>query len=202
MSTVPARHWITVQEYLAQEEKSLVKHEYYRGEIFAMAGATIPHNIIAANILAHLHARLRGTGCRPFGSDQRVKVEAVGLFTYPDVTVICGPVETAKDDPHSATNPRVLVEVLSEATEAYDRGRKLKMYLQLDSLREYVLVSQDELRVDVLARSDDGRWTMSIVDGLDAEVPLASIHCRLAMADIYEGVEFGKPNEPAVSEPR
>src|SRR5438105_3869951 len=128
MSTVPAKQRFSLAEYLVREERALIKSEYYRGEIFAMAGASIPHNIIATNVVSHLHALLRGTGCRPFGSDLRIKVEDTGLFTYPDASIICGEVLTAHDDPRSATNPRVIVEVLSESTEARDRGGKWKHY--------------------------------------------------------------------------
>jgi Uma2 family endonuclease len=185
----------SVAEYLAREEQALEKSEFYQGEIFAMAGATIRHNVIAVNILSHLHALLRGTDCRPYGSDLRIKVEAAGLFTYPDITVLCGEIKTAKDDPLSATNPRVIIEVLSDSTQAKDRGRKLKLYLKLDSLCEYVLVSQDEPRVDRLTRNNDGTWTMSIVEGLDKFLHLESIACRLATADIYEGVTFQPVDE-------
>jgi Uma2 family endonuclease len=190
MSTAPAKRRFTVSEYLAFEVDSLSKHEFYRGEILAMAGATIAHNIIAANVLSNLHARLRGKDCRPFGSDQRIKVEDGGLFTYADVTVICGDVVPAKDDPHSATNARVIVEVLSESTEAQDRGRKLKLYLKLDSLRGYVLIAQDEAQIDKLLRREDGTWTMSIVEGLKEWLELDSIGCRMAMAEIYDGIKF------------
>src|SRR6267142_2550676 len=190
MSTVAKKRLFSVEEYLVFEADSLTKHEYYRGEVFAMAGATIAHNVIAGNVFAHLHALLRGKECRPFGSDQRIKVEKAGLFTYADTAVICGEVERAKDDPHSATNPRVIIEVLSESTEGKDRGRKLKLYLKLDSLREYVLIAQDEPRIDKLVRNDDGTWTMSIVEELKEWLELDSIGCRLAMAEIYDGIKF------------
>jgi Uma2 family endonuclease len=190
MSTVPTKRRFTIAEFLSLEAESLEKHEYYQGEILAMAGATIEHNIIAGNLLAHLHTQLRGKNCRPFGSDQRIKVERGGLFTYADTVVICGKVEQAKDDPLSATNPRVIAEVLSDSTEAKDRRRKLKLYLKLDSLREYILVAQDEPRIDKLVRNNDGTWTMSIVEGLTASLDLESIGCRLAMPDIYDGITF------------
>src|SRR5688572_10088572 len=142
MSTAPSKRRFTIAEYLALEGDSLEKHEYYQGEIFAIAGATIEHNIISGNVFFHLHSQLRGKDCRPFGSDQRIKVEAAGLFTYADISVFCGKIEQAKDDPLSAINPRVIVEVLSDSTEAKDRRRKLKLYLKIESLREYILIAQ------------------------------------------------------------
>jgi Uma2 family endonuclease len=190
MSTAPAQRRFSVAEYLALEGDSSTKHEFYDGEIFAMAGATIAHNIIAGNIFAHLHAQLRGKDCRPFNSDQRLKVEREGLYTYADASVICGQVQIAKDDSLSATNPRVIVEVLSPSTDYFDKRRKLKLYLQLDSLREYVLVTQDWPYVQKLIRNDDGTWTMSVFEGLESSVDLTSIGCQLRMADIYDGVTF------------
>ena len=193
MSTAPSKRRLTIAEYLAFEADSLEKHEFYQGEILAMAGATIAHNIISGNVLALLHSQLRGKDCRPFGSDQRIKVDSAGLFTYADTSVFCGEIKQAKDDPLSATNPRVIVEVLSDSTEAKDRRRKLKLYLRLDSLREYILIAQDEPRIDKLIRNNDGTWTMSIVEGLHEWLELESIGCRLAMSEVYDGITF----EPA-----
>jgi Uma2 family endonuclease len=190
MSTARAINRFSIGEYLAREALALTKSEYFNGEIVSMAGATIPHNLITTNLISHLHALLRGSGCRPFGSDLRINVEEATSFLYPDVTVICGDVVPAKDDPHSAINPRVIFEVLSETTEGKDRGRKLKLYLKLESLREYVLVAQDEARVDRSFRRDDGTWTMSMVEGPKDWLELESIDCRLAMAEIYDGVKF------------
>jgi len=195
MSTVPHQRPFTVREYLEREERSPTKHEFYQGEIFAMAGASIRHNVIAGNVFAILHALLKGTGCRPYSSDQRIKIETAGLFTYADICVICGDVQRAADDSHSAANPRVIVEVLSDSTEAYDRGEKFRLYRQLDSLQEYVLVSQIQPRIDKFVRYEDGAWLMSPVDSLEESVELKSIGCRLRLAEIYDGVKFGP--EPA-----
>lgn len=195
MSTAPDFRRFSIAQYLAIENDSSTKHEFYQGEITAMTGATVFHNIIAGNLFAHLHTQLRGKDCRPFNSDQRIKVESAGFYTYPDVSVICGQFQAAKDDPLSATNPRVIVEVLSPGTEFIDKRRKLKHYLQLDSLREYVLVEQDSAYTNKLIRNDDGTWTMSVIEGLDATVDLTSIDCQLRMADMYDGVTFPPPPE-------
>ena len=190
MSTAPAHRRLTVSDYLAIENDSSTKNEFYQGEITAMAGATVAHNIIAGNIFAHLHTQLRGKDCRPFNSDQRIKIERAGFYTYADVSVICGQVQVAKDDPLSATNPRLIVEILSPTTEFIDKRRKLKLYLQLDSLQEYVIVEQDSAYMNKYVRNDDGTWTMSVIEGLETSVDLTSIGCQLRTADIYDGVTF------------
>jgi Uma2 family endonuclease len=195
MSTAPAHRRFTIADYLVIENDSTTKHEFYDGQITAMAGATVAHNIIAGNIFAHLHAQLRGNDCRPFNSDQRIKIERAGLYTYADVSVICGQLQAAKDDPLSATNPRVIVEVLSPSTEFLDKRQKLKLYLQLDSLREYVIVEQDSAYINKLVRNDNGTWTMSVIEGLQASVDLTSIGCQLKTIDIYDGVAFSPPPE-------
>ncbi len=193
MSTVPSKRRFPVAEYLTREELALTKSEYYDGDVVAMGGTSIAHNLITGNIFSHLHALLRNSKCHPFGSDLRIKVEGTNSFVYPDVSVICGDVAVATDDPHSATNPRVIVEVLSDSSESRDRGRKFKIYLKLDSLRKYVLVSQDEPRVERFFRKDDDSWTMSVVEGLKDWLELESIDCRLAMAEIYDAVKFEQP---------
>jgi Uma2 family endonuclease len=195
MSTAPDFRSFSPAQYLAIENDSSTKHEFYQGEITAMAGATFAHNTISVNILAHLHTQLRGKDCRPFNSDQRIKVERAGYYTYTDVSVICGQVQAAKDDPLSATNPRLIVEVLSPTTEFIDKRRKLKLYLQLDSLHEYVIVEQDSAYINKYARNDDGTWTMAVIEGLETSVDLKSIGCQLRTADIYDGVTFPPPPE-------
>jgi Uma2 family endonuclease len=191
MSTVPNRRHYTVEEYLALESDAPIKHEFYRGELFAMAGASIRHNEIAGNIFAHLHAMLRGKGCRPFGSDQRIAIEKSGLYTYSDTAVICGPLQRDSIDKEAATNPRVVFEVLAKSTENYDRGQKFEFYQQLATLQEYVLVSQDEAKVTKYLRADDGTWRYTLVSGLGQILVLESLNDRIAMTDIYENIKFG-----------
>lgn len=196
MSTAPLHRQLTIADYLVIEGDSSTKHEFYQGEVTAMAGASVEHNIIAGNIFAQLHTQLRGKDCRSFNSDQRIKVEHAGYYTYADVSVICGQVQAAKDDPLSATNPRVIVEVLSPSTEFVDKRRKLKLYIQFDSLCEYVIVEQDSAYINKYARNDDGTWTMSVIEGLEASVNLGSIGCQLQTVDIYQGVTFPHPENP------
>src|SRR5262245_12741923 len=136
MSTAPSKRRTTLQEYLEWEERSGGKHEFYQGQIFAMAGASPRHNRISTNIVGLLHRLLEGGTCEVFGSDQRIRIDAVNLSTYPDVSVICGGLVLSKDDVRAITNPRVIFEVLSKSTENYDRGPKFELYQHLDSLEE------------------------------------------------------------------
>jgi len=150
----------TYDEYLLREALSDVRHEYLRGDVHAMAGGTIEHGAVAAAFTGELHAALRGKPCRAFSSDVRVRVEETDLTTYPDISVVCGPLQTAAVDPNAITNPVVIVEVLSPNTEAYDRGAKAAHYRRLPSLRELVLVSASERRVEVQRRTDSGAWEL------------------------------------------
>jgi Uma2 family endonuclease len=161
MTTAPerARHRYTFAEYLAYEADSGMKHEYDDGQIVAMAGGSLRHNELAAAMTAALYAG-RKSGCRVFQSDQRVRIPATGKATYPDVSMVCGPIELDPADPTKSTitNPTVIVEVLSPSTEQDDRGSKWQHYQQLASLREYVLVSQAEPRLEHYRRLASGAW--------------------------------------------
>ena len=153
-----ARQLFSFTEYLALEELSPVKHEFLGGHVWAMAGGSPDHAGIAANVVALLSAQLRGKPCRVYSSDLRVRVRATGLGTYPDITVICGHFEADPDDPkgHTAANPKLVVEVLSPSTEAYDRGEKLEHYQTISSLQEIVLVAYDATEVKVYRRAASG----------------------------------------------
>jgi len=175
---------MTYAEYLAAEAKSEVRHEYLNGEVWAMAGGTPEHSALALAMGGELRNALAGKPCRVFSSDLRVRIVDTGLSTYPDVSVVCGQLETADDDKDAITNPVVLVEVLSEATEAYDRGAKAAHYRRILSLREYVLVSQAEPLVEVYRRAESGRW--ELLEARTGEtIELASLGVRLEVASIY-----------------
>lgn len=148
-------------EYLAFDAASETKHEYVNGEVFAMAGGTINHSALAMAIGTALSIALRDRACRVLSSDARVRVKATGMATYPDVTVVCKSIDVDPDDPHSMLNPALIVEVLSESTEAYDRGAKAAHYRQIPSLREYVLVSQGEPLIEVYRRNERDRWELA-----------------------------------------
>jgi Uma2 family endonuclease len=188
---------ISPEEYLALERASDTKHEYYRGEIFAMAGASPNHTIISMNIGASLHAQLRKKPCTVHLADLRVKISSTGLYTYPDVVVVCG--EPKYDDRQKDTllNPTVIVEVLSPTTEAYDRGSKFEMYRTIESLQEYVLVNQDKMHIDHYRLTEKG-WLLDDASSPDATINLPSINCRLLLADVYEKVRFEDPSTGAL----
>jgi Uma2 family endonuclease len=185
MISLPApRHRYTYDEYLGLEETSSQKNEYYDGEIYAMAGSTPEHAALAAELIAIMASHLRGKPYRVYTADLRVRVKATDLATYPDVSVICGPLENDTAGRNTATNPRILIEVLSDSTEAYDRGEKREHYLTIESLSEYMLVSQRERKVE-LWRRDGAAWEMSSAGPSDT-LSLHSIGLELDVGALYQ----------------
>ena len=186
MASKPNVH-ITPEEYLALERRAEYKSEYVDGEVFAMAGGSERHNLIVANIIAGLHGQLLGGPCRVYPSDLKVRAPRPRYFFYPEVSVVCG--ETKFHDEHKdvVLNPVVIFEVLSEATAAYDRGKKFQSYQQLDTLAEYVLVSQDDATVEHYVRQENGSWIYTKLSGLDASLALPSARCVLELKFIYAG---------------
>jgi Uma2 family endonuclease len=189
--SVQIKRKLTPQEYLDLEEQAEYKSEYYQGEIFAMSGGSPNHALIAANLIATLRSQLKGTGCRVFTGDLRVHIPASGLYTYPDVTVVCGRLELTGDRQDNLANPVILVEVLSPGTESYDRGQKFSLYRSIPSLREYVLVSQDRISVEVFRRNDVGIWELHLPE--DGSIALASVGCTVRLDDVYADVEMERP---------
>lgn len=184
MHGVSVRQHFSFAEYLSLEEIAAVKHEFLGGHVWAMAGGTPAHAAIAANVIALLSEQLRGRPCRVFTGDLRIRVHATGLGTYPDVSVVCGKLETDPDDPrgNTVTNPTALVEVMSPSTEEYDRGEKLAHYQRIPSLTEVVLVAHDERRLEVWRR-DGGRWTLDVYRaGERARLPSIG---ELAVDEVY-----------------
>ena len=179
---------ITPEQYLAIERAAEIKSEYYDGQMFAMSGGTAPHSFIAANLIFALGTALRGRNCRVSTSDLRVRVSPAGPFVYPDAAVVCGQLLLADDYKDTMLNPAVVFEVLSKSSEAYDRGFKFAQCRTIESLREYVLVSQTEPRLEVFLRLSDGSWNLREFVGMDAVCHLAGIDCNIALADVYEGV--------------
>jgi Uma2 family endonuclease len=176
--------FFTTEEYLQLEQTSEIRHEYVDGEVFAMAGASEEHNLIATNIIALLRPYLRGTPCRAFVSDMKVKlkVQKADIFYYPDILVTCDPNDGEK---YFKTRPTLIVEVLSNSTKTIDKREKRLNYQSIESLREYVLVSQDEIKVEVYRKNDRENWSLTIL-GKNDELSLDSIGLTLTMAEIYE----------------
>ena len=192
----PAEQFITAADYLALERQAETKSEYLNGHIYAMGGASRSHNRITVNLTAVLHAQLKRKPCEPFSGDMRVKVNPTGLYTYPDVVVVCGEPRFEDAQVDTLLNPTVIIEVLSDSTEAYDRGGKFAHYRALESLNDYLLVAQDQPRIEHYQRQPDGRWLYSATDGLDAQVEISTIGCVLHLAEVYERVAFAAPAEP------
>lgn len=199
MSSPQPVAYCTPDEYYRLERESHERHEWFKGEMFAMAGGTTPHSLIKVNLVGELRQALKGRRCFPTDSDQRVKVVSTGLRTYPDAAVFCGPIEYDPEDrfKDTATNPVVLFEVLSETSEAYDRGKKAEGYRTIPSLQAYVLISQIEAHAEVYERQTDGTWRLTEWLGLDASLHIACIETTIKLAELYERVEF--PQESAFS---
>jgi len=195
MTSVPKRY-VTPEEYLAQERRAEFRSEYFRGEIFAMSGASREHNLIAGNLNAEARNQLRDRPCEVYQSDMRVKVSSTGLYTYPDVVVVCGEPRFEDAEVDTLLNPTVLFEVLSETTENYDRGKKFEHYRTLPSLQEYVLVAQDKCHVEQFTRQPDNRWLLWETGNLEGVLSLPSIGCELKLADVYAKVTLGAPPPP------
>jgi Uma2 family endonuclease len=193
---------VSVAEYLAMERQAATKSEYFNGQVFAMAGAKPPHNVIVFNTTVALGRQLGGGPCRGYSSDQRLVVPETGLRTYPDISVVCGEPEFDEEDEDAITNPTLIVEVLSPSTEAYDRGDKFAHYHSLPSLQEYVLIAQDRPRIEHYVRGESGHWDYSsqplgpvarlgaLANDLKATMRLPSIDCDLRLAEVYDQIEF------------
>lgn len=185
----------TAEEYLAGERDAQDKHEYYHAEVFAMSGGSPDHSLISSNVNREVGNLLKGKPCRAYESNLRIRIPRTTLYTYPDVSVICGerqfdPLDTRKE---TVTNPALIIEVLSPSTETWDRGGKFRNYQQMDSLREYVLVSTNKPLVETFLRQDDGNWIYHAAAGVEAVVRLNSLGIQLALSEIYSGVEFPPP---------
>ena len=181
---------LTPQEYLALERQAPYKSEYYNGEVFAFAGASESHNLIVSNVLTLFNLQLKTRSCKVYPSDMRVKVSETGLYTYPDITVVCGEAELEDEHLDTLLNPTVIVEVLSPSTEKGDRIVKFAHYRRMLSMKEYLLIAQDSVRLEQYVRQIDGRWLLSEYSDLEVAAGIQSIGCELPMKDIYNKVVF------------
>jgi Uma2 family endonuclease len=183
----------TLAEYLEFEESAPTKHEFHNGEILAMSGGSPEHALIIANALRAIGNRLGDKPCRVYSSDLRIAIGPDADVQYPDGSVICGPLEFHPADPKRrlVTNPRVIVEVLSPTTEGYDRGEKFRLYRQLPSFEEYVLISQMTPLIEIYLRQPDGRFLIASTQiGLEANAMISSLQIQLALSEVYAGVTF------------
>jgi Uma2 family endonuclease len=184
VSSPAPRHNYTYGEYLALDEASNVKLEYYAGDIYAMAGGTPEHAALCVQVASSLNVQLEGQPCRVYGSELRIRVLATGLATYPDASVVCGPLERDPDGKNTVLNPTLVVEVLSPSTAAYDSGEKREHYQQIPSLREVVLLAHDQRRIEVYRREADG-WSRHQA-GAGESIALDTVPCRLDVEALYE----------------
>lgn len=184
------QNYVSLDAYFTLEETSGIKHEYYRGVVYAMTGASPRHNLIATNVIASLHAQLRGKPCTVYPSDLRLKVEHTGLYTYPDSLVVCDPLRLDSARPNTILNPTVLVEILSPSTKDYDRGTKFQHYRTIETFQEYVVIEQDRVHIEHYVRQDADHWLLIDYHRKEQVLNLQSIGCQLTLEDVYEKVIF------------
>ena len=189
MASAAAQTYLSPEEYLAFERKATTKHEYLNGQIVAMSGASFAHNFITVNIATSLNVQLMEGECRVATSDMRVKVTQINSYFYPDVVVVCGEPRAEDDTFDTLLNPTLIVEVLSPSTEGYDKGEKFEHYQQIASLKDYILISQDEIRVEHYRRQES-EWLRSEFRELEDVLSLLSINCELRLQDVYRRVEI------------
>lgn len=182
---------LTPEEYLRIERAAEWKSEYIDGEMFAMAGASMRHVLIMTNLVGELRDRLREGPCTVYAADLRVATDPLRHYTYPDVVVVCDPVEVVDEHRDTLTNPQLIAEVLSDSTEKYDRGAKFERYRAVPALSDYLLVSQDRVHIELYTRQPDGGWFLREWSDPDAEIDLISLRCRLKIAEVYAKVTFG-----------
>ncbi len=192
MSTALKR--ISPQEYLIRERQASLKSEFFQGEVFAMTGGSPNHSLITANFVGEARQALKGKPCVVYNSDLRIRVQPTGLYTYPDVTIVCGDLEFDDEERDTVINPTVIIEVLSDSTEKYDRGKKSNHYRQIASLKELILISQDRPNVERFTRQPNGDWLFHEERELTASFDLRSLDISITLAEVYRNVRF-EPTE-------
>ncbi|HEU5145067.1 MAG TPA: Uma2 family endonuclease [Chryseosolibacter sp.] len=181
---------ISVEEYLRFERESVEKHEYYQNEVFAMAGAGARHNIIFSNLFIALGIQLKGKPCRPYGSDLRVHIPENTLFTYPDISIFCGELISSAPDEDTVVSPTVLIEILSASTKEYDRGGKFKLYRDIPTLKEYILVDSESINIEAFRINANGHWELEEYKQISETLRIPVVDVTIALADVYEGTKL------------
>lgn len=188
--TVYNKKKVSVEEYLQFERDSLEKHEFYQGEVFAMAGAGRRHNKIFSNLFGPIAYRLKGKTCQPFGSDMRVHIPENTLFTYPDISVFCSDILSSNEDEDTVIQPSVLIEILSPSTKRYDRGEKFKLYRDIPTLKEYILIDSEAIRIEAFRINDKGHWELEEYKQLSESLKIPTIEVDIELSEIYEGTKI------------
>jgi Uma2 family endonuclease len=186
----PKYNFISAEEYLAMERVADTKHDYYRGEVFATSGASFEHNEISSNVIGLLKNRLLGKPCRPYGSNLRVHIPENTLYTYPDISIICGGPSFLGGEFDTIVNPSVLIEILSKSTKDYDRGSKFNLYRSIKSLNEYVLIDSTAVSVEIFSRNPDNSWRLVEFKNLADSFTIATIEVTLSLKDVYENIQL------------
>jgi Uma2 family endonuclease len=182
------KKYLTISEYLTFERDSDEKHEYFNGEVFAMAGAGWRHNILFSNLFIQLGIQLNGKTCRPMGSDMRVYIPQNTLFTYPDISIFCGDVELYQED--SAIGPSVLIEILSHSTKNYDRGEKFKLYREIPTLKEYILISSESVLIEAFRLNLSGHWELEEYKSSEQALLMPSLGISISLKEIFKGTKL------------
>lgn len=181
---------ISIEEYLEMENASTEKHEYYKGEVFAMSGAKVQHVIIAGNLFGNLREKLKGKPCKPLNTDLRIHIQENTLFTYPDISIVCGEIITLNDDDYNVLNPTVIIEILSPSTKNYDRGEKFKLYRDIPTLKEYILVDSESVHIEAFRLNATNHWELEEYNGINDLLEIKAINEAVLISEIYEGVKF------------
>lgn len=186
----PKYNYISPEEYLEMERASDVKHEYHDGEIFAMAGASMRHNHVFHNVYVALGNSLKGKNCKPFNSDLRIHIPEKNLYTYPDISIICGKPETTDLFKDNVKNPAVIIEILSKSTKGYDKGAKFTLYRHIKTLKEYILIDSDSALIELYVRQPDNSWNLTEYSQQNDNIYIPSIGTTLFLSAIYEDINF------------
>lgn len=181
---------LTIEEYLEWEKAGRDKHEFYQGEVFAMAGANRRHNLIATNLMRDIATALRRDPCQPYGSDMRIHIPENSLFTYPDLTIICGEPISSVHDEDSFIHPVVIIEILSPSTRNYDRGEKFRLYQDIPTLKEYIMVDMESVQIEVFRLNEENRWVLQRYQALSDQVFIAAVNVLLPISSIYENTRL------------
>ncbi len=184
------RQKLSIAEYLEMENAADEKSEYYQGEVFAMSGASMKHNKIFSKLFGALTSRLKGKPCQPYGSDTRIHIPSNTLFTYPDITIICGKEQTLNNDDLNVLNPTVIIEILSKSTRNYDRGDKFNLYRDITSLREYIMVDSEKVGIEVFRINESNHWELEEYKLKTGTLVIKAVDAQITLEEIYEGIEL------------
>ena len=181
---------ISIEEYLEIENAAVEKHEYYKGEIILRPPCNVTHNIITGNLLGTIAVEVKANDCQPFNSDMRIHIPSNTFFTYPDISIICGEIRTLNNDDYNVLNPSVIIEVLSSSTKNYDRGEKFKLYRDIPTLKEYILVDSESIHIEVFRLNEHNHWELEEYNSIEDFLHIKAIEEKILILEIYEGVKI------------